>query len=255
MKRDTKIILGVVIAIVIILGILAYFASDGHLSMQNENPSATSSAQNATGTTEGTSTAATSSVVEMETKTITREADQYSIKDDYPAGNLPGASVVSAAIEKQASDFASRAAQENTPGTGSGNKYEQVVKYETYQHDGDISFVVKTYEYTGGANGINVVSTFVFDQNGTQLALADVVGQSTADQNAFLANVQSALSAKDKTLGIFAGAVQKLTFKDLSNFSLTSDGVVVSFSQYDVAPGASGIVTVTIPYSKINANS
>lgn len=47
--------------------------------------------------------------------------------------------------------------------------------------------------------------------------------------------------------GVQPEAISEVAFAGLDTFYLTDDAVVVMFSRYEVAPGAAGVITASVP--------
>lgn len=119
---------------------------------------------------------------------------------------------------------------------------------ETYFTENHISYVVIIGEYTGGANANSSVKTFVYEKStGDMLTLLDLVGEE--ESQGFITDVRNALlNPEVSRVGVFEDVVETLTFNNLGNFYLESSFITLIFSQYEVAPGASGIVRIALPF-------
>jgi hypothetical protein len=261
MDKNRKVGILIIVVVILVLGILAYVATDGNLSVKNTPPTKVEPASNTT--VQNTSSAENTPNTRASSTAITKDSSKilndtsatYNVKVDYPVGNTPGAEIVAKYIKDDAKNFEEKANNENSSqgsssGSGTG-AYEKITKYQYFQHENSVSYFLQKYEYTGGANGITVVKTFVFNKNGNQLSLDDVVGANPSQKQAFLQSVKNKLLAKSSDVGVFKDIVNKLTLNDLDNFYLTDSGIMVAFSQYNVAPGSAGIVTVVVPYSEL----
>jgi hypothetical protein len=99
-------------------------------------------------------------------------------------------------------------------------------------------------EYTGGVNANTSVRTFVEDKTNRKLASLTSLVSSEYRSN-FTANIKRKLRDELKSQA-FPEAVSKLTFKDFDDFYVNGNRIAVLFAPYAVAPGAAGIVTVSV---------
>ncbi len=155
--------------------------------------------------------------------------------------------------------------------------YEYMISSEKYfsEERKTVSYVLTTYEFTGGAHGNSLVNSFTFDQNG-KLEIDQILNVSIDDNDIkllriiaekILANENNMtdedmvmeglglayLKADGKTLdhekcncdGFFFGS-------SLQNFYVKDEGMTFLYDQYDVAPGAAGIVKVELSNEELS---
>lgn len=176
-------------------------------------------------------------------ESIVESTDAYDVTARYPTLKTEEAQFVATFIQSETQEFIARA-EEDIPQLreiGFSGGYVLDIDYTLYEVAGVTSYVVSEYQYTGGANGNATLRTFVFDEDGELLELADVVPEGLREN--LLAEVQAKLVSS----GGFLDAVENLTFEDFENFYITETELVIGFSEYEVAPGAAGIVEVRLP--------
>jgi len=154
--------------------------------------------------------------------------------------------------------------------------YTYDISYEKYesQDKGTVSYVLKIYEFTGGAHGITVVQTFTFDNNGL-VDIQDVLNLAANNNAINLSRVLATslekndsdvitedmmmeglglayLKADGKTFDKVKCACDGFNFaSNFQNFYITNAGITFLFSQYQVAPGAAGIVATTLDWNTL----
>lgn len=144
-------------------------------------------------------------------------------------------------------------------------------KHEISNHK-IVSYVLNSYQFTGGAHGISFVTTFTFDEKG-KLDIEDILDFSNGNgvklskilANKILNN-QEAISNEDMVmegLGIVYlkadGTIDKEKCKcdgfymgsNFQKFYITDEGITFLFDQYQVAPGAAGIVKVDLTWEEL----
>lgn len=157
-------------------------------------------------------------------------------------------------IDEQRASFVQQYAQDTSGETGFafGGSYELDMEYETIvREDGWMNVLYSVYTYTGGAHGLGVTRTFLFDPAAErQLALADLF----SDVQAAL-DVIAPLAAEQVTIQLgadFADATWVAegtdpTLENYQSFILNDDAITFIFSPYQVAAYAAGEQRVTIP--------
>jgi hypothetical protein len=223
MERKTLIIV-VLIALLIIAGFFVwqFFAGEEVIVSNTPQPIATS-------------TTPSEQVVES--------TDAYEIEVRYPTTGTPEAEQVADFIQREMESFVSQAERDvpELRDIGFSGTYALHLDYNVYEVGGITSYVVDEYQYTGGANGIATLHTFVFDASGEELELEDAVA--AENREGLVSVVQSKLEEK----GGFPDIIAELTFTDFTTFYVTDTELVIGFSEYEVAPGAAGIVEVRVP--------
>jgi len=129
--------------------------------------------------------------------------------------------------------------------------YEALVVYDsTYNSCCIISLYFDQYEYTGGAHGNTLRYSQTFNlQKCIRIALKQLFVCPSLDYKAYILKQVKAQIEQDTS--IYFDDYAKLivdTFNEES-FYCTSEGIVVYYQQYDIAPYSSGIREFLIPYS------
>lgn len=156
-------------------------------------------------------------------------------------------------------------------------KYIFDLSYDTYSSPKKetVSYVLLSYEFTGGAHGSSVVNTFTFKDDGI-LHIEDILDLNTEGNaiklSKILANRIISL-AKDFTTedmvnegtGIAFLKADGKTFdaekckcdgfnyaSNFQKFYITDEGITFLFNQYEVAPGSSGIMKAVLDWDTLN---
>lgn len=117
-----------------------------------------------------------------------------------------------------------------------------------------VSFRIFTHDYTGGAHGMYAYyGETYYVESGQQLKLADIV----ADAESFYPNaieyINNALYEEYED-ALFADyqnwVAESLSPAKESLWYMTSTGIVICFSPYEVGPYAMGAPEITLPYSE-----
>lgn len=116
------------------------------------------------------------------------------------------------------------------------------------------SFILNSYEYTGGAHGYGFYAGYNYDAStGERLSLTDL----SEDGNAWKENILSYVEEKCKT-----EEYQELLFEEYEtcltdavfaedNWFFTEDGLTITCSPYAIGPYASGSINFEIPYETL----
>lgn len=112
-------------------------------------------------------------------------------------------------------------------------------------------------DYTGGAHGYTGCQGVVFDaENGNQLSLEDLAEDGQAFKEKALELCLKELQENKELRGLFADYEQSIrqTWADGSEtgpvWYLDAAGITFVFNPYEIAPFASGIIYITIPYGE-----
>ncbi|SHH61552.1 inhibitor of cysteine peptidase [Sporobacter termitidis DSM 10068] len=124
----------------------------------------------------------------------------------------------------------------------------------TYNQSGLLSVVLSDYQYTGGAHGSTIQTSYTFDlSTGQALKLSDLLDGRT-DYTAYIDTV----IRKEIDKRVAAGDLSEFDlapFKDIGAdpaFYLANSGVVFYFQQYEYFPYAAGIQEFNVSYSELN---
>lgn len=136
--------------------------------------------------------------------------------------------------------------------SGSPNKCESYFDYKLkYNQNGLLSLIFLDYQYTGGAHGMTLQSSYTFDlKTGKAYNLQDLFN-SDADYVLYISNIVG----NRITEGVKEGTLYELTpfqaIKDDQDFYLSGNAVVVYFQQYEYFPYAAGIQEFPIDFSTL----
>lgn len=134
-------------------------------------------------------------------------------------------------------------------------QYEYMTNYQVkYNHNNKLSILFNDYQFTGGAHGNTVITTYNFNlKSGKQLTLDDYL----LSDRVYEKVTTYALAYMKKHPEIFYSDSAEFTdFKvtNETNFFLTDKGIELIFQQYEVGPYVSGNPTVLIPFSVFTNN-
>lgn len=103
------------------------------------------------------------------------------------------------------------------------------------------------YEYTGGAHGLYSETYWCFDRRDChQMSRTDFIG-AEYDRDLSVMLLEAAL--RDKTISLFD---EETPIEPSDNFYVTENGITFVYPLYEIAPYSSGIVHITLPWSKID---
>lgn len=152
----------------------------------------------------------------------------------------------------QAVSFYYESQENNFPFNSFGAYMEYTV---TYNSNCFLSCYVDKYEFTGGAHGNTVRSSYTWDLcTGMQVSLNDIFEPGT-DYRLML--TEELIREADYNLrqnpGIYFEDYRALIIKnfDPHSFYLTPKGLTIYYQQYDIAPYSTGIVEFTPSYNTI----
>jgi len=145
------------------------------------------------------------------------------------------------------------------PPLGSGYQLELVATYQKYQGHGTVSYFYTIFWDSGGAHPNTFFKTFVFDQNGKAMSLADILGAnpnwltelSLVVSNDVVAQMKQRLGQDDVTGAIFADGLAPKE-DNFADWFIDGDTLVVEIPPYQVAAYALGSFEVRIPLSSLN---
>lgn len=138
------------------------------------------------------------------------------------------------------------------PDNPMGYHWDQSLTVE-YQNKEVISFMHKTYAYTGGAHGMQPIIYYNLNKaNLTKIKLEDIL---VDDYQAELTKIAEEIFRKNEglkpqeNLEAYFFEDQKFILND--NFLITADGLLFLYNQYEIKAYAYGTTELLIPYSKI----
>ena len=206
--------------------------------------------------------------------------EYYKITADYPAdtglsaeANLKARATVEQTLAEQIATFKEDSGLDNlTPqdaqiqGITAERYYALALEYKAVTSSTTVSFAYQVYVDTLGAHPNLYYKTFVFDQDGNELGLKDVLKNNpnwleelsllvsqdvVAQLKARLDSLPQGDEGADVTGSIFAEglAANEENFK---NFVVDKDELVILIPPYQVAAYAVGAFEVRLPLSEIN---
>ncbi|WP_400241735.1 DUF3298 and DUF4163 domain-containing protein [Niallia sp. JL1B1071] len=129
-------------------------------------------------------------------------------------------------------------------------KYEYITNYKVkYNSNNKLSILFNDYQFTGGAHGNTVISTYNFDlKSGNQLTLDDFLPSEREYEK--VTNYALAYMKKHPEI-FYSDPAEFADFKvtNETNFLLSDKGIELVFQQYEVGPYVSGNPSILIPAS------
>lgn len=211
------------------------------------------------------------SAVLVSTGTISQTDNLYDIKADYPQFANIGT-----VFNQKITDFISnkidafkRDADENWEARNatllpeeyfSVNPQEPfnfITDWKPAQVNGEyISFIITIYYFTGGAHGINEVYAFNYDVvNKKEITISDFLNSSgenfkklsdLAIQESLL-YLKSNVGSVDESMEAWVKDGAGPEWENYKDFNFKDNAMIIYFQQYQVAAGAVGPVTITLP--------
>lgn len=155
-------------------------------------------------------------------------------------------------------------------------KYTFDLSYETKNSatKGTTTYILTSYQYTGGAHGSSVVNTFTFNDKGI-LHIEDILDLASGNNAVSLSKILAKrilATNKDATTedmvlegtGVAFLKADGVTLdkekcncdgfnfaSNFQNFYITDEGITFLFSQYQVAPGAAGTVKTSLDWATL----
>lgn len=118
----------------------------------------------------------------------------------------------------------------------------------TGSHEGYTTYTVTKYSYTGGAHGMQVTTSYVFD-----LSDGHVVEESELFRDDYKPLLSAMLTshvrdnAEDpESIVLFVSEVEPN-----GNFGISGEGVTYIYNPYDIAPYSSGTIRIFIPWKEL----
>lgn len=143
--------------------------------------------------------------------------------------------------------------------TESGYKYFLDIRFNTYNYLDYITYVSHISTFTGGAHPNSYYYTITYNKDKMELVTIDNLIKKNKSLLVDLSEyTYNSLTNNQKIKDI--GALDmvkdgtKPTIENFKNLALTSDGIIIFFENYQVAPYVAGEFAVTVPYDKINLN-
>jgi hypothetical protein len=153
--------------------------------------------------------------------------------------------------------------------------YQYSMTYKKYvsKKVGTVSYVITTYEFTGGANGNTAINTFTFNKSGllpvdtvlnfensNDITLSRVLASTLIDKEGENASKEmvldglglSYLKADGKTLDTVKCHCDGFFFpSNFQNFVVEDEGLRFLFNKYQVAPGSEGTPDILLNWGTL----
>ena len=194
----------------------------------------------------------------VQASTFSEDAQYSTIKVQYPTAPANERATMEAEMGKLVADFKQNVDGLDAtvlPSLADGHKLTFTAEYKQYSSADTSSYLYTVFEDTGGAHPNTYFKTFVFDKDGTQVGIKDVVGPDltklsqlvTADVTA---QVKQRLEGAEVGDSIFPEGLTP-TENNYSNFVIDGDTLVIEIPPYQVAAYVMGSFEVRIPHSAI----
>lgn len=175
----------------------------------------------------------------------------YFLEVFYPVTNYE---VLNQQIQQMITNYIDDFEQSLSPNTIQNDQmYSLMISYETYEYPPFVSYRFTIFMDTGGAHPNHFLWTVVFDQEEERIiSIADLEKTYPAILSIFSRYSREILMDNPGIVNssmLFEGT--KPTLENFSRFVFTSQGILIFFEHYQVAPYSSGEFQVLIPYEKI----
>ncbi len=198
----------------------------------------------------------------MQASTFAEEGTTTSTKVDYPAAPAAERAAIETSLAQDVADFRqSTDGLDATvlPSLADGHKLMFTAEYKAYTGADTASYFYTIYEDTGGAHPNAYFKTFVFDAQGTRLALADVLKNNPnwLQELSLLVSNDVVKQYKeraqvDDTTGLIYDEGLAPKEENFQNWYLDGDTLVIEIPPYQVAAYVLGSFEVRIPLADIN---
>jgi len=132
-------------------------------------------------------------------------------------------------------------------------KYELNIQYDKYNsiEKDTVSYVVKSYEFTGGAHGNVGISTYVYDKNGL-IDIRDILNINNENRNDLISMLKNKLKINLNELynEEMLNSGLSINNYNFENFVVLDGGIKFIFEQYQVAPYAAGFPEVLLSWEE-----
>lgn len=155
--------------------------------------------------------------------------------------------------------------------------YSYDISYETFEspNKGAVSYVFTAYQFSGGAHGSTQINTFTFDNEG-RVDIEDMLNISENNNDIELSRILAAKIKKEqdemfiedmmmKGMGLAYLKADGVTLdkekcncdgffygSNLQNFYILDEGITFLFNQYQIAPGALGVIKTTLDWETLS---
>jgi len=155
--------------------------------------------------------------------------------------------------------------------------YSYDISYETFEslNKGTVSYVFTIYQFSGGAHGSAQINTFTFNNEG-RVNIEDVLNISENNNDIELSRILAAKIKKEQNgmfmedmmmegMGLAYLKADGVTLdkekcncdgffygSNLQNFYILDEGITFLFNQYQIAPGALGVIKTTLDWETLS---
>ncbi len=130
--------------------------------------------------------------------------------------------------------------------------YSLNIVYDSYKYDSYISYAFFSEYNIGGAHPTHNIWTIVYNADTNEVIDIDKLNYKYPNILNILSDYSRKVLKKDPKIinfsMMFNGTIPKKM--NYSNFCFTSNGLLIFFERYQVAPYSSGNFVVTVPYNK-----
>jgi hypothetical protein len=243
MNKKLKIVIGLLVIIIVVLGVLLY---------KKNSPSPV------VGNQEEKKVAEVATPIKITNQIINEENFSGSKSVIAGVGSIADSARAYIADEldsfKQSADEEVPAMRKQFGDDAPTGKYEIFLKATYLKNSKVESIVIDHYVYTGGANGFTLYK--VFNQsasNGKPLALSDIVVSEKQEQFTKLLKAKLLVWIPEglDTSPVFPEEVQTLNFDSFTNWSMDDKNLIIYFDKYAIGPGALGAVKFPVSLSEV----
>lgn len=207
----------------------------------------------------------------------TEDKDYYTIKATYPAktpleqeADRKARATIEQGIADEIASFKSdsnldtlTAEDAKIQNLSKDHRYALDMEYKEATSSGTVSYAYQVYADTLGAHPNLYYKTFVFDQEGNRIALADLFAASSTDSGGYLKQISDLATAqiKDQLTSRLGEAPGESFFTEgtapnpdnFQNFVIDGSDLAFLIPPYQVAAYAAGSFEVRIPLSQLSA--
>ena len=191
---------------------------------------------------------------------ITEEKEFYTIDVTYPETSF---GTVTADLKTFATDTITQWKQQTnienlTPeeiemfGLGDGRTHGLWISYQETVSAHAVSYLVAVSTYEGGAHPNTGYISFVYDQLGKKIELADLFKSGIPYLKRLSEFARVELATREFAAADMIAAGTEPTTENFSTFAIEDIGLTLVFSPYQVAPYAAGEQLVTIPWDQLS---
>ncbi|MBS4202390.1 polysaccharide deacetylase family protein [Bacillus sp. FJAT-49732] len=186
--------------------------------------------------------------------TITKQTKSYTFSISKPSTNSENInSKIDEWIDKKKDTFI-KEVEDNKKLFRKNPQADLNIQVETHRITKNIySLVFHTYEYSGGANGINTIKVFNIDlKHDRFLNIHDVLNINKENMKDFQKNILEVLQ-KNKEIEpyIFPEKLKILAQPEKWEWSINQKTFTLFFDEYEIAAGAAGAIEIKLPIEKI----